>query len=167
MHAAFAKGFVFSTLMGLIGLAATQAGATTGTSSYSATACVNSELNGSYSHTLDNGQVVNRLPSNSLTDYCPVVNDGVSARAPLATNIQLHGWSTFANSIIISACRTSTSGGYGTCGGTAYSTVSNGVDHLAVAPGTAWTSGGIGDGYYILVTYAPNAAIFSYGFAHS
>jgi hypothetical protein len=126
---------------------------------------VNSELNGSASHTLQSGQIVNRLPANSLIDYCPVVNDSVSSPTQLATSADIYGWSQGANTLSVAACRTSITGGAGVCGTTANSTAS-GVQHVSAST-AVWASGGPVDGYYLLVTMGPAAAVFSYAFGHS
>jgi len=164
MRSAFIKGFVFSTLAAGIALASTDAGAAAGSSSFSATECVDSEYNVSYKHVFENGQVVNRAPY-TLTDYCPVVNDSASAYAKNATGVWVSGWSTASNSIYASACRTSISGGSGSCGAASYSS-GVGAQSVNVSDRSTWAAGGGYDGYYLLVTFAPNTAIFAYSFYH-
>jgi hypothetical protein len=165
MRSIFLAAFGISTLTTLVALASTNAAAAFGFASYSATACVNSEQNGSSGHTLQSGQVVNTLPANSLIDYCPVVNDNLSAPAKAATDADLFGWSQGAGTLQLTACRTSTAGNAGVCGTTASSTVSGAVQ--VTASTSVWNNAGPLDGFYLLVTFAPATAIFSYGFAHS
>jgi hypothetical protein len=165
MRSIFLAAFGISTLTTLVALASTNAAATSGFVSYSATTCVNSEFNGSSGHALENGQVVNTLPTNSLIDYCPVVNDSVSAPTRQATNVDLYGWSQGANRLSLAACRTSITGGAGVCGTTANSAAS-GVQDVSAST-AVWNSGGPVDGYYLVVTFGPGSAIFSYAFLHS
>ncbi len=162
MRPSFFKGFGFSALAGLVMLASAQARASA-VNSFSATACVNSELNGSTSHVLQSGQIVNRSAA-PLADYCPVVNNSATASTHSASSVDVCGWSTARASLSVAACRTSIGGGGGVCTIANTSTVTGGIDHISVAPGPAWASGSPPDGYYVLVTFAPNAAIFSYAF---
>ena len=164
MRSAFLKGFVFSTLAVGVALASTDAGAAAGSTSFSATECVNSEYNSSYKHVLEDGQVVNRT-AYSLIDYCPVVSDTAAAYAKSASGLWVSGWSTASNSIIASACRTSISGGAGSCGSASYSSGS-GSQSVSVSDRSTWAAGGGYDGYYLLVTFGPNAALFAYSFYH-
>jgi len=186
MRSSFSVGFGVSMLATLVGLTATDAGAT-GVRTFSPTSCRvaegspgMSESNSSSNTNPNPGAGMFTTPGGSVWAVllCPVVSDYddnntvPGSGGPLNaanTVVFAYGYSPAVGNIAVQDCVTYAGGAGGGCGALSFSTTS-GVSFVKKAPvfsdPTGWKHGVRNDSYFVRISLAPQASLFSYALEH-